>query len=121
MVNMIIRTSIAYSFYSVPYSLLAIKKLNKKIIAIQKKISGLPNFIPNIVIQLPHDMFSIEAFSLKNAYLQCIGKQLHNALNDIGRLGIIYGGLTYFILANHEGAKDIPRIKHHDYIKSPTT
>ena len=96
-------------------------KLDKKIIAIQKKICGLPKCTPNVVTQLPHDMFGIEAFSLKNAYLKCIGEQLQNTLNDKRRLGIIYRGLTHFILVKYGGAKKIPRIKHQDYIRSPTT
>ena len=57
-------------------------------------------------------MFGIEAFSLKNAYLRCIGEQLRNALNDKGKLGIIYRGLTNFILAKHGGVKNKPRIKY---------
>ena len=121
MVDTLIRAGIAYSFYAVPYSLLAIIKLNKKIITIQKRIYGLPKCTPNIITQLPHNMFGIEAFSLKNAYLRCIGEQLQNALNDKGRLGIIYKGLTHFILAKHGGAANIPRIKHQDCIRSPTT
>ena len=60
MVDIMIRARIAYSFYAVPYSLLAIIKLDKKIIAIQKKICGLPKCTPNIVTQLPHNMFGIE-------------------------------------------------------------
>ena len=63
MVDTVIRAGIAYSFYAVPYSLPTIKKLDIKIIAIQKKICGLPNCTPNIVTQLPHDMFGMEAFS----------------------------------------------------------
>ena len=121
MVDTVIKAGFAYSFYTVPYSLPAIMKLDKKIIAIQKKICGLPKCTPNVVTQLPHDMFGIEAFSLKNAYLRCIGEQLRNALNDKGRLGIIYGGLTHFILAKYRGAEKIPRIKHQDCIRSPTT
>ena len=121
MVDIVIRARIAYNFYAVPYSLPAIKKLDKKIIAIQKKICGLPKCTPNIVKQLPHDMFGIEAFSLKNTYLRCIGEQLQNALNDKGRFGIIYRGLTHFILAKYGGAEKIPRIKHQDCIRSPTT
>ena len=65
MVDTVIRAGIAYSFYVVPYSLSAIIKLDKKIIAIQKKIYGLPKCTPNVVTQLPHDMFGIEAFSQK--------------------------------------------------------
>ena len=82
MVDIVIRARIAYSIYIVRYSLHAIIKLDKKIIVIQKKICGLPKCTPNIVIQLPHDMFGIEAFSLKNTYLRCIGEQLHNALYE---------------------------------------
>ena len=114
MVDTVIRAGIAYSFYAVPYSLPAIIKLDKKIIAIQKKICGPPKCTPNIVTQLPYDMFGIEAFSLKSTYLRCIGEQLRNALNDKGRLGIIYRGLMHFILAKHGGAENIPKIKYQD-------
>ena len=121
MVDIVIKAEIAYNFYVGPYSLPAIIKLNKKIIAIQEKICGFSKYTPNMVTQLPHDMFGIDAFSLKNAYLRCIGEQLQNALNDKGRLGIIYKGLTHFISAKHGGAENIPRIKHQDCIRSPTT
>jgi hypothetical protein len=90
MVDTVIRAGIAYSFYAVPYSLPTIKKLDKKIIGIQKTICGLPKCTANVITQLPHKLFGLEAFSLKNAYLRCIGEQLRNALNDQGRLGIIY-------------------------------
>ena len=76
MVDTVIRARIAYSFYVIPYSLPTIIKLNKKIIAIKKKICGLSKCTSNIVTHLPHDIFGIEAFSLKNAYLRCIGEQL---------------------------------------------
>ena len=82
MANTIIRAGIAYSFYDVPYSLPAIKKLDKKIIALHKTICGLPKCTSNITTQLPYDLFGIDAFSLKNAYLRCIGEQLQHALND---------------------------------------
>ena len=75
----------------------------------------------NIVTQLPHDMFGIEAFSLKNTYLRCIGEQLRNVQNDKGRLGIIYRGLTHFIIAKYGGVENIPRIRHQDCMRSPTT
>ena len=119
MVDTVIRAGIAYSFYAVPYSLSTIKKLDKKIIGIQKLICGLPKCTANIITELPHDLFRLEAFSLKNTYLRCISEQLRNALNDPGKLGIIYKGLVQHILAKHGGAKDIPRIKHHDCLRSP--
>ena len=121
MIDTVIRTGIAYSFYVVLYSLPTIKILDKKIIGIQKAICGLPKCTANIITQLPHELFGLEAFSLKNAYIRCIGEQLRNALNDTGRLGIIYKGLIQHILAKHGGAKDIQRIKHQDCIRSPTT
>ena len=52
-------------------------------------------------------MFGIGAFSRKNAYLHCISEQLSNALNDIGRLGIIYKDLTHFILAKYKGVENM--------------
>ena len=121
MVDTVIKVGILCSFYAIQYSLPAIIKLDEKIIAIQKKICGLPKCTPNIIIQLPLDMFGIEAYSLKNAYLRCIGEQLRNALNDKGRLDIIYRGLTHFILAKYGGAENIPKIKHQDCIESLTT
>ena len=121
MVDTVIRAGIAYSFYAVPYSLPAIKKLDKKIIGLHKTICGLPKCMSNAVTQLPHDMFGTEAFSLKNAYLTCIGEQLLHALNDKGRLGHIYKGLTTHILAKHGGSLNLPRISRQDCIRSPIT
>jgi hypothetical protein len=72
MVNPIIRARIAYTFYVVPYSMPTIKKLDKKIISLQKKICGLPLCTPNIATQLPRVLFGLDTFSIKNAYLTCI-------------------------------------------------
>ena len=121
MVDTVIRAGIAYSFYAVPYSLPAIKKLDKKIIALHKTICGLPKCMSNAVTQLPHDMFGTEAFSLKNAYITCIGEQLINALNDKGRLGRIYKGLIQHILAKYGGAQNLTRLSSHDCTRSPIT
>ena len=121
MTDTVIRAAIAYNIHEVPYSIPAIKKLDKKIIVLQKTICGLPKSIPKIATQLPRDLFGIKAFSLQNAYLRCIGEQLQNALNDKGRLGKIYHGLTQFILAKFGGSKEIPRIKYHHCIRSPIT
>ena len=52
----VIRAGIAYSFYAVPFSIPAMKKLNKKIIALHKTICGLPKNTPNIATQLPHEL-----------------------------------------------------------------
>ena len=48
-------------------------------------------------------------------------RTISNALNDTRKLGIIYRGLTHFILAKYGGAQEIPRIKQHDCLRSPTT
>ena len=104
MVDTVIRPGIAYSFYVVPYSIPTITKLDKKIISLQKAICGLPKSTPNITTKLPHDQYGLAAHSLKTEYLNCIGKQLRNALNDLGRLGTIYKGLTNHIFAKYGGA-----------------
>ena len=120
MVDTVIKTGISYNFYAVPYSLPTIKNLDKKIIGIQKTICGLPKCTANVITQLPHELFGLEAFSLKNAYLRCIGEQLEKTFNDQGRLGIIYKGLIHHILAKYGGAEEIPRITQQDCIRSPT-
>jgi hypothetical protein len=66
-------------------------------------------------------MFGLEAFSLRNAYLRCIGENLHDALNDTGRLGIIFQGLTNYIFAKNGGAQNIPRITQQACVRSPIT
>jgi hypothetical protein len=43
MLDIVIRAEVAYSFYAVSYSMPSIKKLDKKMYALQKKICGLPN------------------------------------------------------------------------------
>jgi hypothetical protein len=71
------------------------------------------------MIQLPHNMFGLEAFSLRNVYLRCIGEQLRDALNDTGYLGTIYQGLTNYIFAKNGGAQNIPRITKQACVRSP--
>jgi hypothetical protein len=84
MTDSVIRAGIAYGFYTVAFSLPTLNKLDKILIRLQKDICGLPKFSPNVMIQLPHTMFGLEAFSLRNAYLRCRGEQLREALNNIG-------------------------------------
>jgi hypothetical protein len=76
MTDSVIRAGIAYGFYTVAFSLPTINKLDKILIRLQKDIYGLPKSSPNVMTQLPHNMFGLEAFSLRNAYLRCIGEQL---------------------------------------------
>ena len=121
MADTVIRAGIAYNFYAVPHSIPAIKKLDKKIIALHKTICGILKCTSNIVTQLPYNLFGIEAFSLQNTYLRCIGEQLQNNLNDKGRIGKIYIGLLQYILAKYGGSKEITRIKYHHCVRSPIT
>jgi hypothetical protein len=120
MVDTVIRLGIAYSFYAVPYSMPNIAKLDQKIIALQKAICGLPKSTPNITTKLPHDQFGLNAHSLKIEYLTCIRKQLRNALNDTGRLGTIYIGLTNHILAKYGGSQHLSLLNKEACLHSPT-
>ena len=115
-IDSVIRAGIAYAFYVVPFSHSTIQKLDIHIIRLYKNFCGLPN-IPNITIQLPHELFGIEAFSFTNAYLRCVGEQL----NAPRQLRIIYQGLTHFILAKYGGAQNMPRINNNTCADSPIT
>jgi hypothetical protein len=121
MTDSVIRAGIAYGFYIVAYSMPTINKLDKILIRLQKSICRMPNSTSNIMTQLPQNMFGLEAFSLRNAYLHCIGENLRNTLNDLGRLGIIFQGLTNYIFAKNGGAQNIPRITQKACIRSPIT
>jgi hypothetical protein len=121
MVDIVIRLGIAYSFYAVPYSMPNITKLDKKIIGLQKSICGLPRSTPNITTKLPHDQYRLDAHSLKTEYLTCIGKQLRNVLNDPGRLGTIYKGLTNHIFAKYGGSQNFPSLNKEACLHSPTS
>jgi hypothetical protein len=120
MVDTVIRPGIAYSFYAVPYSMPNLAKLDQKIIALQKTICGLPKSTPNITTKLPHDQFGLNAYSLRTEYLTCIGKQLRNALNDRGRLGTIYIGLTNHILTKYGDSQHLPLLNKEACLHSPT-
>jgi hypothetical protein len=120
MVDTIIRPRIAYSFYAVPYSMPNIAKLDQKIIALQKAICGLPKSTPNITTKLPHDQFGLNAHSLRTEYLTCIRKQLRNALNDPGKLGLIYTCLTNHILAKYGGSQHLPLLNKEACLHFPT-
>jgi hypothetical protein len=121
MTDSVIRTGIAYGSYIVAYSMPTINKLDKILIRLQKSICGMPKSTPDILTQLPQNMFGLEAFSLRNAYLRCISENLRNALNDIGRLGVIFQGLTNYIFAKNGGAQNIPRIIQQACVRSPIT
>ena len=89
-----------------------ITKLDKKIIGLQKTIFGLPKSILNITRKLPDD---------QTEYLTCIGKQLHNALNDPSRPRTIYKGLTNHILAKYGGVQHLVLLNKETCLYYPTT
>ena len=119
-IETVIRAGIAYGFYAVPFSLPTIHKLDKLLIRLQKSICGLPKSAPNITTQLPHNLFGLNAFSLTQAYLRCIGEQLRDALNDPGILGSIYQGLTNYIFSLYGGSRN-PTIPTAACLHSPIT
>jgi hypothetical protein len=121
MIEAILKAGIAYSFYAVAFSIPTINKLDKTFIRLQKSIYGHLKCAPNIMTQLPTKMFILGAFSLKNAYLKCIGEQFRNAFNDPGKLGDIYQGLTNHILAQNGGVHHIPCITKQACVQSPLT
>ena len=116
----VIRAGIAYGFYTIPFFLPTIHKLDKLLIRLQKSICGLPKSAPNVTTQLPHNLFGLNAFSLTQAYLRCIGEQLRDALNDPGILGGIYQGLTNYIFSLYGGSKN-PTIPTAACLHSPIT
>jgi hypothetical protein len=79
-----------------------------------------PKNTPNITMKLSYDQFGLNAHSLRTEYLTCIGKQLRNALNDLGRLGTIYIGLTNHILAKYGGSQHLPLLNKEACLDSPT-
>jgi hypothetical protein len=119
MTDPVIRARIAYGFYTVAFSIPIINKLDKIIIRIRKAIFGLPKSVPDVMTQLSHTLLWLEAFSLRIAYLRCIEEQFRDALNDIGRLGTIYQGLTNYIFAKNGKAQNIPRITKQACVRSP--
>ena len=121
LVDTVIRPGIVYSFYAVPYSMPTITKLDQKIIGLQKAICGLPKSTPNITTKFPHEQYGLAAHSLKTEYLTCIGKLLCNTLNDLGKLGTIYKGLTNHIFAKYGGAQHLPSLNKEACLHSPTS
>lgn len=104
-----------------PIVTLAIKKLDIKVTTLHKTICDLPKCMLNVVTQLPHDMFGMGVFSLKNTYIKCIGKQLINVLKDKDKLERIHKGLIRYILARYIGAQNLTRRAHDDCTRSPIT
>jgi hypothetical protein len=101
--------------------MITINTLDKITIQLQKSICGLPKCASNVTIQLPHDLYGVEAFSFKNTYLQYIGEQLQDAFNDLGILGNIYCSLLNYNLTKNGCTQYILSIIKVASLYSPTT
>ena len=69
---------------------------------------------------IPNEDFGINTTSLLPNYINCVGKQLLNALNDQGQLSQIYQGLTKYITTKYGGSYHLPRLKYQACGRSPT-
>ena len=117
--NTIIKSRIAYVYYTIPFSKPDIKKLNKIISKLTKEICHMPKSTTNFLTQIPHDNFGINATSLIPDYIRCIGQQLIQALNDPGQLGTIYQGLAKHIAAKYGGSLHLPKLNQQACVRSP--
>ena len=61
--NAVIKPSIAYAYYVVPFSKLDIMKLERLINKLTKEICNIPKNTANILTHLPHEIFSISITS----------------------------------------------------------
>ena len=80
--NTVIRPRITYAYYAVPFSKPDITKLDQIIGKLTKEICNIPKSSANILTHLTHENFGIEVPSLLPDYIQCIGQQLIQAIND---------------------------------------
>ena len=117
--NTVIKPRIAYAYYAVPFSKPDIMKLDRIISKLTKEICNIPKSTANILTHLPHDNFGINVSSLLPDYINCIGQQLIQALNDPGQLGRIYQGLTKYITSKYGGSLHLPKLKQHACLRSP--
>jgi hypothetical protein len=110
--NTVIKPCIAYAYYAVPFSKPDIQKLDKILSKLTKEICNIPKSTANILTHLSHEDFGINTTSLLPDYINCIGQQLLQALNDPGQLGIIYQGLTKYISAKYGGSLHLPKLNN---------
>lgn len=87
--NTIMKPRIVYVYYTSPFSIPNIKKLEKILIKVTKEIINLLKNTTNILAHLSDEDFGINTTSLLPNYANCTGKQLLQAFYDHGQLGII--------------------------------
>ena len=80
--NIVIKTRIAYAYYIVIFFKPDIEKLDKIISKLTKEICNIPKNTANILTHIPYKIFGINATSLLPDYIQCIGQQLVQAFNN---------------------------------------
>lgn len=91
--NIVIRPGAEYSFHAVLYFATNICKLDKIIINQTKKKCKISNSTLIACATSSFDNFGINTFSFDIEYAKAIGNQLHEALNNIGKLRTIHKGL----------------------------
>ena len=117
--NTILRPRLAYAYYAIPFSKPHIKKLDKILSKLIEEICYLPNNTTNILTHLSNQDFGKNTTSILPDYINCIDKQLLNALNDQGQLGQIYQGLTKYITSKYGGSHHLPHLKYQACARSP--
>ena len=120
MANTIIRVDITYSIYAIPHSLPTIEKPDKIMIAIHNTICSLPTCMSNIITQLLHDMFGIEAFLLRTHTSNALANNLLMPLaTKVDSEG--FQMISQYILTRFGGAQNLTRVSHHECTRSPIT
>lgn len=117
--NIVLKPGIAYAYYATPFSKPNIKRLDKILSKLIKEIFNIPKSTANILTHLPNDNFGINTTFLLPDYVNCIGQQLIQALNDQGQLGILFQRFTKYITTNYGGSLHLPKLKYQACSRSP--
>eukprot|EP00249_Psilotum_nudum_P025023 c29352_g1_i1 orf=1-1104(-) len=100
MLNTVILPFIEYTYVSSPYSLAQLQNLERKLISLAKRMCHLPISTPNVVIQSPQHSYGAGIEGLLVGYSRTLATELHDNLNDQGRLGRTSRGLLHALIDN---------------------
>lgn len=117
--NTIIKLGIAYAYYTVIFSKPYIKKLDRIMSKLIKKICNLPKSTSNILTHPSHEDFGINTTSFLPDYINCIRQQLIQALNDQCQLDNIYQGLAQTHQHMIWGILVPPKLQYQACVRSP--
>ena len=116
--NTVIEPRIAYAYYGVSFSKRNIKILDKIISKLKENLQHTQKHCEHHHTSPPR-RFGINITSLLSDYINCMGQQLIQALNDLEQLGTIYQGLAKYISAKYRGSLHLSEIKQQVCIRSP--